>query len=163
MTTRPRRLCMLVHGPYPIGEERVLREARAAVAHGYEVDIVAMRQPGELRHEWDDGCRITRLPLKVGPRTPVRVAYEYLGFLVLASLWLLRSLTRPYDVVQIHNPPDFLLAAGIVPKLRGSRLIFDVHDFAPELFALHFRKTPRFVEHALAAIETWAFRRADVV
>ena len=153
---------MLVHGPYPIGEERVLREARAAVEHGYDVDVVAMRKPGEPAREVADSCRIYRLPITVGPRTAGRVAYEYVGFLTLATLWLLRGLSRPYDVIQVHNPPDFLLAAALVPKLRGARIVFDVHDFAPELFALHFAGVPG-ARRVLERIETWAFRQADVV
>ena len=153
---------MLVHGPYPIGEERVLREARAAVERGYDVDIVAMRRPGEPAREVDDGCRVFRLPITVGRRTAGRVAYEYVGFLTLATLWLLRAVVRPYDVVQVHNPPDFLLAAALVPKLRGAKVVFDVHDFAPELFALHFEGVPGALR-VLDRIERWAFRRADLV
>jgi len=38
---------MIVHGPFPVGEARVMREAHAAAAHGYEVSVLAMRQPGE--------------------------------------------------------------------------------------------------------------------
>jgi glycosyltransferase involved in cell wall biosynthesis len=154
---------MLVHGPYPVGEERVLREARALVARGYAVDIVAMRQPGEAAREWVEGCRVFRLPVSVGPRTRSHVAYEYIAFLFLASGWLLRSVARPYSVIQIHNPPDFLLAAGLLPRLRGTRLVFDVHDFAPELFLLHFQHAPRLVVRSLFSIERWAFRRADIV
>jgi glycosyltransferase involved in cell wall biosynthesis len=157
------RVCMVVHGPYPVGEERVLREARALVAHGYDVDIVAMRQPGEVAEELVDGCRVFRLPVAGGPRTRSRVVYEYLAFLLLAGGRLLRSLMRPYSVVQIHNPPDFLLAAGLLPRLRGSRLVFDVHDFAPELFLLHFQRAPKLLVRSLFAIERWAFRRADLV
>ena len=158
------RLCMIVHGPYPIGEERVLREARAAVAHGYDVDIVAMRQPGEEAQERVEGCRVFRLPVAVGPRTKSRVAYEYTAFLLLATGWLLRSVARPYAVIQVHNPPDFLLAAGLLPRrFRGSRLVFDVHDFAPELFLMHFERAPRLLVRSLFSIERWAFRRADLV
>jgi glycosyltransferase involved in cell wall biosynthesis len=153
---------MLVHGPYPIGEERVLREARAAVERGYDVDVVAMRRPGEPAREVDDGCRVFRLPITVGPRTAGRVIYEYVGFLTLATLWLMRAFVRPYDVVQVHNPPDFLLAAAVVPKLRGAKVVFDVHDFGPELFALRFEGAPG-VLRVLDRIERWAFRRADLV
>ena len=154
---------MLVHGPYPIGEERVLREARAARAHGFQVDIVALRRPGEPRRETVDDCSVFRLPLTTMPRTTLQVPLEYLGFLLLAAGWLLRGLIRPYDVVQVHNPPDFLLAAAMIPRLRGTRVVFDVHDFAPELFELHFERAPAVVRRALARIERWAFRTADAV
>jgi glycosyltransferase involved in cell wall biosynthesis len=154
---------MLVHGPYPVGEERVLREARAARAHGWDVDVVALSRPGERRREVVDGCRVFRLPLATLPRTALQVPLEYVGFFLLAAGWLLRGLIRRYDVVQVHNPPDFLLGAALVTRLRGTRLVFDVHDFAPELFELHFERAPALVRRTLARIERWAFRTADAV
>ena len=160
---RRKRLCMVVHGPYPVGEERVLREARAARSHGYEVDVVALRRPGEPRRETVDGCRVFRLPVTTHRRTTLEVPLEYLGFLVLATSWLLRSVIRPYDVVQVHNPPDFLLAAAMIPRLVGSRVVLDVHDFAPELFELRFERAPASVRRGLARIERWAFRTPDAV
>jgi glycosyltransferase involved in cell wall biosynthesis len=165
MTDSPRRkrLCMVVHGPYPVGETRVLRQARAAQSHGYDVDVVALRRPDEPRREVVDDCRVFRLPVTMHRRTTLQVPLEYVGFLLLATIWLLRSLIRPYDVIQVHNPPDFLVAAAMIPRLRGSRLVFDVHDFAPELFELHFRQAPAVVERALASSERWAFRTADAV
>jgi glycosyltransferase involved in cell wall biosynthesis len=155
---------MLVHGPFPVGESRVMREARAAAARGYDVSVVAMRQPGEPKRESVEGCSVYRLPHLAGRRRGAAgAAYEYLGFLLLATAWLLGSLWNPYDIVQVHNPPDFLLAAGLAPRLRGSRLILDVHDFAPELFELHFAGAPKLVRRSVARIERWAFRRADLV
>lgn len=160
---RRKRLCMVVHGPYPVGEARVLREARAAQAHGYEVDVVALHRPSEPRREVVDGCRVFRLPVTMHRRTTLQVPLEYVGFLLLATLWLLRSLIRPYDVVQVHNPPDFLVAAATPARLGGARLVFDVHDFAPELFELHFGRAPAVVRRALARVERWAFRTPDAV
>jgi len=124
-----RALCMLVHGPFPVGEPRVARQARAAVAAGYEVDVVCMRRPGEPREESSSGIQIHRLPLEhergIGLSGIVR---EYLGFTVLAG----RRLTslarrRRYRVVHVHNPPDFLLLAALPAKfLFGARTVFDV-------------------------------------
>jgi hypothetical protein len=47
MTQMNRRICMLVHGPYPVGEPRVEREALVARDAGWAVDVLAMRRPGE--------------------------------------------------------------------------------------------------------------------
>jgi glycosyltransferase involved in cell wall biosynthesis len=55
------------------------------------------------------------------------------------------------------------VAAALIPRLRGSRIVFDVHDFAPELFELYFRRAPPAIERALAGMERWAFRTADAV
>jgi len=37
------RVCMIVHGPYPVGEPRVARQARAALDAGWEVDGLVRR------------------------------------------------------------------------------------------------------------------------
>jgi len=44
-----------------------------------------------------------------------------------------------YDVIHIHNMPDFLVFAAWYPKMTGAKLILDIHDIVPELFANKFR------------------------
>ena len=129
---------MLVHGPYPVGETRAAREALAAVEAGWEVDVIAMRRPGEPCEEIVDGVRVFRLPLShtrgVGA---FAMAREYVGFTVMASVKL-AALTwrRRYRIVHVHNPPDFLILAALVPRLLGARVILDIHDVSSELFAI---------------------------
>lgn len=156
---------MLVHGPYPVGEPRVQRETRAAVAAGWDVDVVAMRRPGEPAEELGAaGERILRLPLEHRRGgAALSVAREYLHFTLRAAWRLARG--RPYDVVQVHNPPDFLVLAALPSRLRGARIVFDVHDLGPDLFAIRFgeRWWARPAERMLAAFERLALRLADEV
>lgn len=164
-----RRLCMVVHGPYPIGEPRVQRETRAALGAGWEVDVIAMRRAGEPADErLPSGERVLRLPLEhrrgVGATGVVR---EYVAFTLLAG-WRLYRLARRrrYDVVQVHNPPDFLVLAALPCRLRfGSRLVFDVHDLAPDMFGMRFggRSWSSAAEHVLLGCERLALRLADEV
>jgi glycosyltransferase involved in cell wall biosynthesis len=42
------------------------------------------------------------------------------------------------DLVEADNMPDLLTAAALVPKLRGTPVLLDVHDTFPELFATKF-------------------------
>jgi glycosyltransferase involved in cell wall biosynthesis len=91
---------------------------------------------------------------------------EYVGFTVLATLvvaW--RMLRRRYAVVQIHNPPDFLMVAALFPKLLGARIVLDVHDFSRDMFEMRFgdRLLAPATGRALAAIERAATSLADVV
>lgn len=158
---------MLVHGPYPLGEGRVAREALAALDAGWEVDVVATRLPGELAMEQVDGVRVRRLPIAhergVGA---LAVAREYVGFTALAAATVARAAARSsYDVVHVHNPPDFLIIAALLPALRGSRVILDIHDLAPELFAVRFdgRRGLGLAVDALRLIERFAARAASAV
>jgi glycosyltransferase involved in cell wall biosynthesis len=40
--------------------------------------------------------------------------------------------------VHVHNMPDFLVFAAWYPKLAGAKVILDIHDVVPELFASKF-------------------------
>jgi glycosyltransferase involved in cell wall biosynthesis len=158
---------MVVHGPYPIGEPRVTRQARAALEAGFDVDVVATRRESEPEREIVDGVRVFRLPVEHQRGGGIlRVLLEYLGFTALATIRVARlAARRRYDVVQVHNPPDFLIAAAIIPKLRGTRIVFDVHDLAPDLFASRYdgRRGSAFVDKALCWTERLAARLADAV
>ena len=165
MSKRP-RLCMVVHGYYPL-DPRVLREARAARAAGWDVDVVAIRSPGEASVETVDGVRVRRLPFAHRRGSGFgRLLVEYGGFTVAAtSLLGVRVGFRRYTVVQVHNPPDFLVVAAIVPKLFGARLLFDVHDLSSDMFDMRFhgRRAAVAVERALGLVERFATRFADAV
>jgi glycosyltransferase involved in cell wall biosynthesis len=66
----------------------------------------------------------------------------------------------------VHNPPDFLLLAALPARLAGgARLIFDVHDLAPDMFAERFGSgnVARLANRLLRAIERAALRLADAV
>jgi glycosyltransferase involved in cell wall biosynthesis len=61
---------------------------------------------------------------------------QYLAFFVLAFVWAaVRHPVRRYDLVYAHNMPNFLVFAGLVPKLFGAKTLLDVHDPVPELLA----------------------------
>jgi glycosyltransferase involved in cell wall biosynthesis len=158
---------MVVHGPYPIGEPRVARQARAALEAGFDVDVIATRRENEPPEEVVDGVRVFRLPVEHQRGGGVfGVLREYLGFTALATARVARlSGSHRYDVVQVHNPPDFLIAAAIFPKLQGARIVFDVHDLSPDLFASRFdgRRGGAFVDTALRWTERVAARLADAV
>ena len=162
-----RRLCMVVHGPFPVGEPRVAREAAAAIEAGFAVDVVATRRSGEPYQQDVDGVRVYRLPLwhRRGAGA-ITVAVEYVGFSLLATAFVANlALRSRYDVVQVHNPPDFLIMAAAIPKALGARVIFDVHDLAPDMFAMRFgaRRGAAVADRALRMIERVAVRGADTV
>jgi glycosyltransferase involved in cell wall biosynthesis len=158
---------MVVHGPYPIGEPRVARQARAALEAGFDVDVVATRRDGEPPTEVVDGVRVFRLGVEHRRGGGVfQILREYLGFTALATFEVARlSRSRRYTVVQVHNPPDFLIAAAIIPKLQGARILFDVHDLSPDLFASRFegRRGGALVDKVLCWTERLAARLADAV
>jgi glycosyltransferase involved in cell wall biosynthesis len=149
---------MIVHGPYP--EPRVGIEAAAAVDAGYDVDILATRRGGDAASEIVSGARVLRLPVEhrrgIGVLASLR---EYLEFTLRAALAAGRLAWRQrYDVVQVHNPPDFLVLAAAVPRALGARVVLDIHDLSSDMFAMRFgaRSGSGLVERLLRLVERWA-------
>src|SRR5205823_7808713 len=85
---------------------------------------------------------------------------------LLASFFYLgrRSLTRPYDLVLVHNMPDVLVLSAIVPKLLGAKLMLDLRDPMPALIQTIF-KLPEdsFSVLVLKRLEQWSIHFADLV
>jgi glycosyltransferase involved in cell wall biosynthesis len=164
---RRHRLCMIVHSPVP-SDVRVTAQAAAAAECGFDVDIVSMRAAGEAREELlEEGVRVFRLPLThtYGSRLPAVVG-EYAAFttLAVAKVGALHR-RRRYDVVEVHNPPDFLMLAALVPRIAGAKTILDVHDLAPDMFHSRFggRRGAGIADRVLARMERAATRAADYV
>jgi glycosyltransferase involved in cell wall biosynthesis len=93
-------------------------------------------------------------------------AREYVGFTFLATARIAALFRRHrYAIVHVHNPPDFLALASIVPKMFGARVIFDIHDFAPELFSMRFgdKRGSKQAIRAFRLVERLVTRFADGV
>ncbi len=134
------RVAMLVHAYYE-HDARVRRYAESLVADGHSVEVFALRAPGRARSERLAGVLVRRLPLRRRRGGLLRYLYEYGVFFALAAAALARrSLARRYDLVHVHNMPDFLVFAALVPKLRGARVLLDVHDLMPEVWASKFHR-----------------------
>ena len=157
---------MLLHGPFP-PDPRVARQVRVAVENGWRVEVIALRQPGQAARELVDGALVRRLPIAHRWGTnAARVLGEYAGFTALACVVLAGlSVRRRYDVVQVHNPPDFLIAAAVLPRLLGSRVILDIHDLSSDMFSMRFGGHPgaQFADRVLRFIERNATRVANAV
>jgi glycosyltransferase involved in cell wall biosynthesis len=158
---------MVVHGPYPLGEVRVSREAHGALEAGWEVDVVAMGERNEPPAEVVDDVAVFRLPMShtrgIGFPAVVR---EYLGFTLRATAKVASlAARRRYAVIHIHNPPDFLILAAVTPRLFGTQVVFDIHDLSPELFAMRFEESRirPIADSTLRLIERLATRFASAV
>lgn len=157
---------MVVHAYYPLAEPRVQREARAARDAGFDVTVLALRGPGEAARERVDGISVRRFPLRhTRGAGLLRIGYEYLGFCALATLWLaVRAWRGRLHVVHVHNPPDFLIIAGLLPRIRGARLVLDIHDLSSDIFSVRVRgRAGRVAERILVWVERLACHLADAV
>lgn len=165
----PRRHCMVVYAMYPLGETRVQREAEALVKHGYEVDVICLRTQGEVAVDHHRGVRIYREEF----RFPVHLTksgrlgerfLNYLRFFISAAIRLSKlHRQQPYDTIQIHNLPDFLVFCALIPKLGGVPILLDLHDLMPEFYAGRFGQKNSLLLRMIRWQEQLACRFADHV
>jgi glycosyltransferase involved in cell wall biosynthesis len=153
-----KKACMVVHSYYP-ADPRVRRETEALLGAGWQVDIVCLREPGQLPAEECGGARVHRLPIRRHRGGGLAIyLLEYLVFFVMGFwyiTWL--HLRKRFDVVQAHNMPDFLVFMGLIPRLLGARVLLDIHDLVPELYMLKFGGRP---DHPAVRLTRWFERQS---
>lgn len=147
---RPKRVGMITHSFYET-DNRVTRYAEALRERGDHVDVFALRRsPDSPAEEILGGVNVSRIQYRIKKSEQTKFAYFWPIFrFLLTSSWQLtwRHAKRPYDVLHIHNMPDFLVFAAWYPKLTGVKIILDIHDIVPELYASKFGegKQPRLM------------------
>ncbi len=147
----PLRVCAITYDYYP-WHVLVRRTSEAAADAGYEVDVICLCQPDQKPHEICNGVRVYRIPMhrSFGRSLPFTLL-EWISFLVLASLKVTRLyFIRRYDVLHIHNIPDFLVFCAILPRLFGAKVILEVQDVSPELMAVKAKGRQRGLVFRLA-------------
>jgi glycosyltransferase involved in cell wall biosynthesis len=130
---------MLVYAFYE-SDTRVLQYTRALVERGDAVDVIALRREGTPNFEVLEGVNVYRIQTRK-PNERGRLSYllRLLRFFMLSTFVLAKKhFHRRYDVIHVHNVPDFLVFAATVPKLLGARVILDIHDILPEFYASKF-------------------------
>lgn len=129
---------MLAHTRY-LTDPRVRREAEALAENGIDVHVIALAEERqgmqEGRNETINGVKIHRLPVDRKRGSVLRYFFEYFVTLLLGAFKLAQlHFQDKLDVVHIHNMPDMLVLAAIVPLLGGCKLVLDIHDPMPELY-----------------------------
>jgi asparagine synthase (glutamine-hydrolysing) len=149
--------------PVPF-DRRVWLECQALRDAGYEVSVVCPKGPGDPSYELHEGVHLYKY--RAFPPITHQAAFvgEYAysvtaSFRGLAKAWR----RRPFQVVQLCNPPDVLWAAALPFKARGARVVFDQHDLCPELYESRWPDGPRIVHRALLATERITYAVADRV
>jgi len=168
-----KKICMVAYTPYE-GDNRVRRYAETLAKRGDQVDVIAISVADMGRSEKNvNGVMVYPVQRREhNERNEWTYAWRLLCFLVRSSAALTRlHKSNRYDVIHIHNMPDFLVFAAWYPKLTGAKLILDIHDVVPELFANKFRTkfksayvgllktiermSARFVDHVIVSNHLW--------
>jgi glycosyltransferase involved in cell wall biosynthesis len=155
---RGKRAAVLLYSSYP-SDPRPRRAAEAMIEAGMEVDLLALSEADlEPKTETVKGVRVFRHRLKRA-RTNKRIYLWQYGRFFASSFWFLfrRGTIRRYDLVHVHNMPDFLVFAAATAKLRGARVILDLHDPMPELMTTIFGLPDNhWLVRVLRLVERWS-------
>lgn len=158
---------MISHSVYE-GDNRVMRYAETLVQRGDSVEVFALRRRPDIpKEEIVSGVKVYRIQDRFSKNTRTKAHYlaTLLRFLFVSSWEVSRRHWRKrYDIVHVHNIPDFLVFAALYPKLTGTKIILDVHDIVPELFATTFNESPDSIWiRALKSMEKFSARFANHV
>lgn len=137
---KPKSVAMLSYSFYE-SDNRVRRYAETLAARGDRVEVFALsRSPQLPKREVLAGVLLHRLQArKRDEKGALSYAIRLLRFLIFSSFvigW--RFLRRRYDLIHVHNVPDFLVFAAWLPKLAGTKIILDIHDIVPEFYRNKF-------------------------
>jgi len=134
------KMCMLVHQNYFI-DARVRRYTESLAADGAKVDVICVPPEDGLLQDAGENITIHTIPVSRMSKTPAGYLLEYtlafiFYFFKLTGLYI----TKHFNVIHVHNMPDFLVFAALLPKLMGTPIILDVHDITPEFYQTKFQK-----------------------
>jgi len=171
---RPHRVCMVAYSNYE-NDNRVMRYAEELAKQGHHVEVMALkREKDQPTHEIIKGVHVCRIQRRSRKDQQNRFSYLFplIHFCLFSSIRLSwRHLKKPYDLIHVHNMPDFLVFTAWLPKLAGCKIILDIHDIVPEFYASKFdipsnsrgvemlkdieRASARFSNHVIISNHLW--------
>ncbi|MBV8551250.1 MAG: glycosyltransferase family 4 protein [Acidobacteriaceae bacterium] len=134
------KACMVSYSFYE-SDNRVRRYAEALAQRGDEVHAITLRRPGQPHSAIIKGVHVHRIQKRArDERGPLSYLRKILAFF-FRSAWLLawQHLKAPYQFVHVHSVPDFEIFAAALLRFLGAKVILDIHDIVPELYASKFR------------------------
>ncbi len=148
-------------------DNRVRRYAEALVKAGCSVDALSLRRdPTQPDREVIDGVAVHRLQgRRKDEKTPLHHLLRLCRFWLASARFLFRMHPEEsYDLVHVHNPPDFMVFAACYSKWEGAKIILDIHDIVPELYENKFPSAfASWIVGALKWVEKQSMRFSDHV
>ncbi|MBM4326198.1 MAG: glycosyltransferase family 4 protein [Deltaproteobacteria bacterium] len=151
-SARPIRLCMLTHSIYQ-RDSRVRRYAEYLVEEDMLVDVICLASDRDEPPCERKNIRIYAIPLTRSRREGFLHAMEWLYSVFLMGLYLTwLDIRYRYDLVHVHNMPDFIVFCALVPRLRGCPVLLNLHDPSPEVARSKLGLSPN---HPLARVQVF--------
>ncbi len=150
------RACMVAYTFYET-DNRVRRYAETLVKRGDQVEAIVLRRPGQSPFEVIRGVHVYRIQPRIIDETN---PFTYLVKLLLffwrsARMLTLHHWKQSYDLIHVHSVPDFEVFSTLVPRILGAKVIIDIHDIVPELYASKFKITKQSPLFRLLVFMEW--------
>ncbi len=159
-----RKVCMIVYSDYE-HDSRVRRYAETLAKRGDLVEVISLFSSDKTPEMSSfNGVRVHHIARRDrNESSPWTYLSRHVRFLLKAAAVAKKMhIEKPFDVVHIHNIPDFLVFAAWYPKLTGAKLILDIHDVVPEFFGVKFRGiTNRIFVPLLIGVEKLSMKFVD--
>jgi len=165
-------VCVVAYTFYE-ADFRVIRYAEALSKRGNHVDVIALKKPGTDFHEVINGVNVYRIQKRIiNEKGKLSYLFRLVAFFIKSLFFVTKfHLKNKYQLVHVHTVPDFEVFAAIIPKLFGAKIILDIHDILPELYASKFSQGKRgllfklltyvekistgFADHVIIANDLW--------
>jgi glycosyltransferase involved in cell wall biosynthesis len=171
-------VCMISYSVYE-SDGRVMRYAETLAQRGDLVDVIALSRAGRTCDDVISGVNVFRVQGRThDEKGPLTYLVRVLSFFVRAMLLLMQRQSRvKYDLVHVHSVPDFMVFTAWLPRLQGAKIILDIHDVLPELYASKFgvsqtsliyklllqveKSSAKFADHVIIANDIWRAKLLD--
>ena len=165
-------VCMIAYAVYE-SDSRLLCYTKTLAELGHSVDVFAVAGENGANGHKIHGIRVwTVQGRKYTGTSRLGHLLGIVSFFFQALVFVSRrELVHHYDVIHVHSIPDVLVFCALIPKLRGSKLILDVHDVLPEFYVSKFNSNERssvyrlllrlerasasFADYVIAANDLW--------
>jgi glycosyltransferase involved in cell wall biosynthesis len=132
------RVCLAGFFEYT-GDARIRMYTKWLTERGDFVDLVCSHKFSNDPVVFQDGARIYNILKKANKESRSRYIFDYaISFLKLVFYVTKLHFQEKYHIIHFHNIPDFIVFAGLLPKLFGVKLILDIHDPMPEVYISKF-------------------------
>lgn len=150
-----KHICMIAYTNYSI-DARVRREAEAvASVPEYCVHLLTLKEKKQSRTYVLDGVQLHELNIaKYRGGSNLKYLFSYIMFLILAFIACSRLFMKnAVDLIHVHNMPNFLVFAALLPRFFGKKVVLDIHDTLIETYASKFCGMKSRVLRAVLVLE----------
>ena len=136
---RPLHICMVAYTFYE-NDNRVMRYAETLAQEGHDVEVLALQDGRYPAEEVMCGVKVMRLQAREKTeKSRFSYLWPIMSFLMRAFYRVsVNDLKRRYDFIHVHSVPDFLVFSALLPRLRGTPVVLDIHDILPEFYGGKF-------------------------